>query len=164
MSVFVKGLRTSAGWIVVAVLAATAAPGRAQIATPTDAARPETAPADDSEPLKVLPRDFSSPPDYRVMADLTGVDVSAGSTAAKTLASPPEAVAETPRTTLASSSPDGRPESARPLPPERRRFVERSAAAFPVARWPVVAPAALRAGVGRAAGDADRAARRRAAG
>jgi L,D-transpeptidase YcbB len=94
MSVFVKGLRTGAGWIVLAVLAATAGPGRAQIATPTDSGRPVTAQADDSEPRKVSPRDFSSPPDYRVMADLTGVDV----TAARTLASLPKAVAETPRT------------------------------------------------------------------
>jgi len=94
MSVFVKGLRTGAGWIVLAVLAATAGPGRALIMTPTDSGRPVTAPADDSKPRKVSPHDFSSPPDYRVMADLTGVDV----TAAKTLASPPKAVAETPRT------------------------------------------------------------------
>ena len=75
MSVFVKGSRTGAGWIVLAVLAATAGPGRAQIATPTDARPPVTAPADDSRPRKVSPRNFSSPPDYRVMADLTGQPV-----------------------------------------------------------------------------------------
>ena len=94
MSVFVKGSRTGAGWIVLAVLAATAGPGRAQIATPTDARPAVTAPADDPKPRKVSLRNFSSPPDYRVVADLTGVDV----TAARTLPSLPKAVAETPRT------------------------------------------------------------------
>ena len=173
MSVFVKGLRTGAGWIALAVLAATAGPGRAQIATPTDAGRPVTALADDSEPRKVSPRDLSSPPDYRVMADLTGVDV----TAARTLASLPEAVAETPRTnTRFDFKPsDASARAARARAPAARSaalFVERggrpdgdSAGAPSGPNEPVErarrSPSAP--SVGRP-GDADRAARRRAAG
>jgi L,D-transpeptidase YcbB len=126
MSVFVKGLRTGAGWIVLAVLAATAGSGRAQIATPTDSGRPVTVPVDDSEPRKVSPRNFSSPPDYRVMADLTGVDV----TAARTLASLPKAVAETPRT---DARVDFKPaDASAPAPP----------ATPPVAAQPVETPGA----------------------
>ncbi|HEY3718987.1 MAG TPA: peptidoglycan-binding protein, partial [Roseiarcus sp.] len=119
MSMFVNGLRTGAGWIVLAVLAATAGPGRALPAPPADAGRPATAPAGDFNPRKVSPRDFSSPPDHRGMADLTGVDV----IAAKTLASPPKAVAETPRTDTrfdfrpaGASAPE--PLLRAPLPPE----------------------------------------------
>jgi L,D-transpeptidase YcbB len=115
MSVFANRLRASVGWIVVAALAATTAPARAQTATPTGS--PDGAPADDSRPPKVLP------PDSRVTDDAAGMDLSTGSIATQTPARLPETVVEAPRTitrldsTLSDiSAPE--PLVQAPLPPD----------------------------------------------
>ena len=116
MSVFANRLRASVGWIVVAALAATTAPARAQTATATGS--PEGASADDSRPPKVFP------PDSRLTDDSVDVDhLTTGSIATQTSARLPETVVEAPRTitrldsTLSDiSAPE--PLVRAPLPPE----------------------------------------------
>jgi murein L,D-transpeptidase YcbB/YkuD len=117
MSVFAKRLRTSVGWIVVAALAAATPAARAQTAMQSDAGSPTAAPADNSQPPSVLPRDPS------VTADLTGVDLSTGSIAKKTPSAWPDTVVEAPRSiTRLDSTPSDlsapEPLVRAPLPPE----------------------------------------------
>jgi murein L,D-transpeptidase YcbB/YkuD len=114
MGVFVDRLRSGAGWIVVAALAATA-PARAQLAaTPTDAGSLAAATADDSAPPRASPRDPN------MTADLTDVDLSTGSIAKKTPPRRPETVVEAPRAITRLDSDVGAPEPLvrAPLPPE----------------------------------------------
>jgi L,D-transpeptidase YcbB len=113
MGVFLERLRSSAGWIVVAALAATA-PARAQLAaTLTDAGGLAAATADDSAPPRVAPRDPN------MTADLTDVDLFTGSIAKKTPPRRPETVVDAPTITRPDSD-VGAPEPLvhAPLPPE----------------------------------------------
>ena len=118
MGVFVDRLRSGAGWIVVAALAATA-PARAQLATtPTDAGNLAAATADDSAPPRAAPP-MASPRDPNITADLTDVDLSTGSIAKKTPPRRPETVVEAPRAITRLDSDVGAPEPLvrAPLPP-----------------------------------------------
>jgi murein L,D-transpeptidase YcbB/YkuD len=114
MCVFVERLRRSAGWVVVAVLAATASARAQTAATQTDAGAMAAATADDSTPPSDSPRNPS------LTADLTGVDLSTGSIAKKPSPRPPETVVETPRPITRLDSDVGAPEPLVriPLPPE----------------------------------------------
>jgi murein L,D-transpeptidase YcbB/YkuD len=135
MCVFAKRLRVSAGWIVVAAVAATTTLAHAQTATPTDAGSPAAAPADDSKP----PRDW--PRDRNVTADLTGVDLSTGSIATTT--PPRRPVVAAPRTITRLDSDVGAPEPLirAPLPPEAPPFSP-SASIAPIEIPPAARPAA----------------------